>query len=235
MGELGLRYAEVLGLGAGHLAVQLRVAEQCGTAALSAYLGRLALCVEPTLAHPAVAARDLEGHDHAIAGTDLSDVATDLEHDADRLVAQDVTGLMKAPIVSYRWRSDPQMLVLVTLMMASFGSLIIGSATSSTAMSRKPCQVTAFISRVTPCASRRWSDAAGISSATCRHRPPTTLPSRNRPRAREKGDHRRDFAGVTGTTKWDTEPFLLMGILVLLASHGGCDLARSVEFAVMRY
>jgi hypothetical protein len=50
----------------GHAAV-------CGTAALSAYLTRLALCVEPALAHPAVAARDLEGHNHAIAGTDLSD------------------------------------------------------------------------------------------------------------------------------------------------------------------
>jgi L-lactate permease len=48
-------------------------------------------------------------------------------------------------MVSYRWRSDPQMLVLVTLMIGSFGSLITGSATSSTEMSRKPCQVTAFI------------------------------------------------------------------------------------------
>ncbi len=78
-------------MGARHLAVQLRVAEQCGTSALSTYLGRLALCVEPALAHPAVAARDLEGHDHAIAGTDLSDVATDVEHDPDRLVSQHVT------------------------------------------------------------------------------------------------------------------------------------------------
>ena len=78
-------------MGAGYLAVQLRVAEQCGTAALSAYLGRLALCVQPALAHPAVAARDLEGYDHPIAGTDLSDVATDLQHNADRLMAQYVT------------------------------------------------------------------------------------------------------------------------------------------------
>jgi hypothetical protein len=68
----------------GHAAV-------CGTAALSAYLTRLALCVEPALAHPAAAAGDLEGHDHPITGTDLSDVPTDLEHDADRLVAQYVT------------------------------------------------------------------------------------------------------------------------------------------------
>ena len=39
-----------------------------------------------------MAARDLEGHDHPITGTNLSDVATDLEHDADRLMAQHVTG-----------------------------------------------------------------------------------------------------------------------------------------------
>jgi hypothetical protein len=38
-----------------------------------------------------VATGDLEGHDHPIAGTDLADVATDFEHNADRLVAQDVT------------------------------------------------------------------------------------------------------------------------------------------------
>ena len=36
--------------------------------------------------------------------------------------------------------------MLVTLMIASLGSLMIGSATSSTETSRKPCQVTAFIS-----------------------------------------------------------------------------------------
>ena len=34
------------------------------------------------------------------AGPDLANVATDLEHDADRLVAEYVTGLMKAPRVS---------------------------------------------------------------------------------------------------------------------------------------
>ena len=44
------------------------------------------------------------------------------------------------------------MLVLVTLMIASLGSLMIGSATSSHETSRNPCQVTAFIvvSRLTP-------------------------------------------------------------------------------------
>ena len=41
------------------------------------------------------------------------------------------------------------------------------------------------------------------------------------------GDHRRDFAGVARSTKWDAEPFLLMGILVRLVSRGDCGLARS--------
>jgi hypothetical protein len=42
-----------------------------------------------------VAAGDLEGYDNPIAGTDLCDVAADLEHDADGLMAQHVTGAHK--------------------------------------------------------------------------------------------------------------------------------------------
>ena len=86
MGELRFGYPEVLGLAARHPTVQLGVAEQRGTATLAAYLRRLALGVERAFAHPAVAAGDLEGDHDAITGTDLCDVATDLEHDADRLV-----------------------------------------------------------------------------------------------------------------------------------------------------
>src|SRR6476619_1831248 len=48
-------------------------------------------------------------------------------------------GLMNAPSTSYRCRSDPQMLVLVTLMIASVGSLITGSGTVSTDTFRRPC------------------------------------------------------------------------------------------------
>src|SRR4051812_8707145 len=54
-------------------------------------------------------------------------------------------GLMNAPSTSYRCRSDPQMLVLVTLMIASVGSLITGSGTVSTDTCRRPCHVTALI------------------------------------------------------------------------------------------
>src|SRR3954452_3768488 len=50
---------------------------------------------------------------------------------------------MNGPRVSYRCRSDPQMLVLVILTMASVGCSIRGSGTSSTETFRLPCQVTA--------------------------------------------------------------------------------------------
>jgi hypothetical protein len=90
VGELGLRYAEVFGLTAWHPAVQLGVAEQCSPAALTAYLGRLTLGVERTFTHPAVTAGNLERDDDAIAGTDLSDLMPDLEHDANCLMAQHV-------------------------------------------------------------------------------------------------------------------------------------------------
>ena len=52
---------------------------------------------------------------------------------------------MNAVSVSYRCRSEPQMFVLVILMMASVGSLMTGSGTVSTLTLRFACQVTAFI------------------------------------------------------------------------------------------
>src|SRR3954447_16541836 len=52
-------------------------------------------------------------------------------------------GVMNAPRTSYRCRSEPQMLVLVTLMIASVGSLMMGSGIVSTVTCRLPCQVTA--------------------------------------------------------------------------------------------
>jgi hypothetical protein len=52
---------------------------------------------------------------------------------------------MNGPRTSYRCRSEPQMAVVVILMIASFGSLSAGSGTSSTRTSRLPCQVRAFI------------------------------------------------------------------------------------------
>src|SRR3954447_14843869 len=52
-------------------------------------------------------------------------------------------GVMNAPRTSYRCKSEPQMFVLVTLMIASVGSLMIGSGIVSTVTFRLPCQVTA--------------------------------------------------------------------------------------------
>src|SRR5688500_5802099 len=46
----------------------------------------------------------------------------------------------------YRCRSDPHIAVLVIWMMMSVGSMIVGSGTVSTRMSRLPCQAIAFIS-----------------------------------------------------------------------------------------
>src|SRR3954469_22665340 len=54
-------------------------------------------------------------------------------------------GVMNAPRTSYRCKSEPQMLVLVTLMIASVGSLMIGSGIVSTVTFRLPCHVTARI------------------------------------------------------------------------------------------
>ena len=103
------------------------------------------------------------------------------------------------------------MFVLVTLIIASFGSLITGSATSSTDTLRRPCQVTAFTSasRLMPyvlCLAKRcWSDASqpAAPSAACPRPRPTTHSSRSRPAGsqemqsqRRSREHRRvDRAG----------------------------------------
>src|SRR6478735_1685786 len=68
-------------------------------------------------------------------------------------------GFMYGPSTSYRCRSDPQIADEVTLMIASVGSSILGSGTSSTRTSRLPCQVTALIgcpSQWRPGADRSW-------------------------------------------------------------------------------
>jgi hypothetical protein len=85
-----LRDAQVLGLAAGHLAVQLRVAEQRGALVLVAHLGGLALRVELLVAHPAVAAGDVERDHHAVARPDVRHLGADLLDDPHRLVAEDV-------------------------------------------------------------------------------------------------------------------------------------------------
>src|SRR3954447_26071468 len=51
--------------------------------------------------------------------------------------------VMNGPSGSQRGRADPHSPVVVTRMIASVGSLMIGSGTSSTLMCFGPCQVTA--------------------------------------------------------------------------------------------
>ena len=87
---LRLRDAQELGLPAGDLAVELRVAEQRGAHALVLDLGGLALRLQPVVAHEAVAAGDVERDHHAIALGDVGDLGADLLDDAHRLVAEDV-------------------------------------------------------------------------------------------------------------------------------------------------
>jgi hypothetical protein len=84
---------QVLRLTAGHLAVELGVAEQGGSGVSVSILRRLALGVELALAHPAMPARDVERDHDAVALLELTDFGADLFDDAHRLVAQDVTRL----------------------------------------------------------------------------------------------------------------------------------------------
>jgi hypothetical protein len=84
-----VRHAQELGLAAGLIAVQLRVAEQRRAHALLAHLGGLALGLEALVAHEAAAAGDLERNDHAVARGELGHARADLLDHAHRLVAQD--------------------------------------------------------------------------------------------------------------------------------------------------
>jgi hypothetical protein len=87
---VGLRNAQKLCLRAGHVAVEPGVAEERGTLALAANLSRLALREELPLAHPAVAADDVERNHDPVTGRDLLDRFADLLDDAHRLVPEDV-------------------------------------------------------------------------------------------------------------------------------------------------
>ena len=107
---LGLRHPQVLGLPAGHLAVELGVAEQRRARALLVDLRRLALRLQALVAHVAVTAGDVErDHDAVADGLRLRDLGADLLDDAHRLVAEDVALVHERPSTSYRWRSEPQM------------------------------------------------------------------------------------------------------------------------------
>jgi hypothetical protein len=85
-----LRHPQVLGLPARHLAVHLGVAEQRGAFFFLAVLGGLALGEELAVAHPAVAAGDVEGDHDPVAGLDVGHLGANLLDDPHRLVAEDV-------------------------------------------------------------------------------------------------------------------------------------------------
>ncbi len=91
------RHAQELGLPAGHLPVELAVAEEGGALAPLAHLGGLALRLQPLPAHDARAAGDVEGHDDAVARRERGDAGAGLLHDAHRLVAQDVARFHVGP------------------------------------------------------------------------------------------------------------------------------------------
>src|SRR5215211_7500522 len=98
------------------------------------------------------------------------------------------------------------MLVLVTLMIASLGSLMIVSATSSTETLRWPCQVTAFIdaSRLTPVV------AGQVRAGLRAHLQHATIDDPRRASdvtglwTRQKRDHCGNLAGITRPTKRNT-------------------------------
>ena len=76
-------------------------------------------------------------------------------------------GVMNGVRGSYRWRSEPHSPVEVIRTMASVGCSIRGSGTSSTRMSRRPCQVTAFtMSSFPSCRRGRATPVPGARDPT---------------------------------------------------------------------
>ena len=144
-------HAQHLGLAAGHLAVELAVAEQARAGAGVAVLGGLALAEQLAVAHPARAAADVERHDDAVADLQRLDGRADLAHDAHRLVADDVA----------RRHERRQRVVEVQVGAAQPGRRDVHDdvgrllarprpGTSMTCMSCLPCHVTAFMARQCP-------------------------------------------------------------------------------------
>ena len=198
VGELRLRHAQVLGLAAGHLAVELGEAEQRRAHALVAHLGGLALRVELLLAHPAVPAGDLERDGDAVAHLQVTGLRADLDDLAHVLVPEDVADA----------HEGRQRLVEVQVRAADVGRgdpddrvgrcLDIGSGTSSTRTSRWPCQVTAFTDVPPSIAemsaievpghpwAKRFENGRGSPSVSA-GRSPASCPSRRTARPRSPG------------------------------------------------
>ena len=144
--ELGLRHAQELGLAAGDLAVELGVAEQRRTLALLGHLRGLALGVQVLVAHEAVPAGDVEGHDDAVArprGHRPRHRPPRRRPSAHGRGCR--PGVMKGRAPRRGGGPSRTGPIEVTRMIASVGSWIVGSGTSSTLTSRLPCHVTARI------------------------------------------------------------------------------------------
>src|SRR3954451_8139958 len=98
--DVGERDARVLGLAAGVAAGEVRVAEDAARRVAEHLLGHpgvrirvLADGVELVLTRPAVAARDRERHDDAVADGEVADALADLDDLAHELVPEDVAAL----------------------------------------------------------------------------------------------------------------------------------------------
>jgi hypothetical protein len=96
--ELRHRHPQELRLPAGHLAVQLGVAEQGRAGVVLVYLCGLALRVPLPVAHPAVPAGDVERDHHPVARPHVRRrLRADLLHHAHRLVPEDVAPVEEGP------------------------------------------------------------------------------------------------------------------------------------------
>ncbi len=91
----------------------------------------------PLVARPAGSTCHVEGHRDAITASYPGDAGSDLDDDPHVFVTED--GAVSAPArPSYMCRSDPQMFVVVILMMASVACSMAGSSTSSMLRSLVP-------------------------------------------------------------------------------------------------
>ena len=121
---VGLRHPQVLRLAAGHLAVELGVAEQRRAHALLADLGRLALGLQSRWSHMKQCPQEM------LNGTTTRSPTARSVTSAPTSSTMPIgswprmsPGVMKGPSTSYRWRSEPQMPVEVIRTIASVGFL----------------------------------------------------------------------------------------------------------------
>ncbi|CAH0295882.1 hypothetical protein SRABI128_04026 [Microbacterium sp. Bi128] len=94
---VGQRHPQVLGLPAGHLAVQLGEAEQRRAAVVLAHLRGLTLRLQSAQAHEAVSARDVEGHHDAVADRERRHGRAHLDDDAHGLVSEHIALVEERP------------------------------------------------------------------------------------------------------------------------------------------